>query len=370
MGGAERALLNTARLLPRGRFQCAIGAFHVEDVASWAKEAQCPVHVFPLARTYNWNAFRQAVRINRLIRRWDVSIVHTFFETSDLFGGLVAKVSGCPILISSRRDMGIQRSRGHWTAYRLLRPIFDQVQTVSRQVSDLMIRRDRLDPARVVTVYSGIDLGRVDTAIPEPPSASEGGAGAKAPIIMTVANIRRVKGLDVLLVAAAKVISRHPQATFVIVGEILDQAYYSELRRAIVDLGIGHRVVFAGTCSNVFGLLKSADAFCLPSRSEGFSNALIEAMACRLPCVATDVGGNGEAIVDGVTGYLAPNEDAECLANRIERLLSDKSLAKALGMAARKRVEDHFTTDTMVRRLTALYDGLLPSRLPPSVSCP
>jgi glycosyltransferase involved in cell wall biosynthesis len=361
MGGAERALLNTTRLLPRNRFQCSIGTFKVGPGVRWAEEGQCPIHLFPLSRTYDWNAFRQAVRIGQMIRQRNVSIVHTFFETSDLFGGLVARLSGCPVVISSRRDMGIQRSRGHWPAYRLFRPLFDQVQTVSQQVADFMIRHDGLDPARVVTVYSGIDLARVDATPADGVAISAPGALPEAPIIVTVANVRRVKGLDVLLEVAAKLAPRHPSAKFLVVGEILDQSYFNELQRTAAELGIRDRVVFTGKCSNVFGLLKSADVFCLPSRSEGFSNALLEAMACSLPCVATDVGGNREAVVDGLTGYLTPSEDADVLADRIHQILLDRSLAASLGRAARKRVQEQFTTDAMVGRLTALYEALLPA---------
>ena len=67
----------------------------------------CPVHFLPLRRSYDWTAIRMAVKLRRLIRSEQVGIVHTFFETSDIWGGLVARVSGSPVIISSRRDLGI-----------------------------------------------------------------------------------------------------------------------------------------------------------------------------------------------------------------------------------------------------------------------
>ena len=358
-GGAERALLNMVRLMPRDRFQCSVATFRLNAPTRWSNAFGCPIRFFPLTRTYDWNAARQAVELGRMIRRERISIVHTFFETSDLFGGVIARLSGCPVVISSRRDMGIQRARFHWPAYRLLRKVFDQVHTVSGQVGEFMIRRDGLDPARVVTVYNGIDLSEADAIRPDTGARFAYQPDADAPLVVTVANVRRVKGLDVLVRAVASLTRRHPKARFVIVGEILDRNYLDELRRQAADLGVSDQIVFAGKSSNVFGLLKVADLFCLPSRSEGFSNALVEAMACGLPAVATDVGGNGEAVVEGVTGYLTPNEDPEALAERMDGILSDRSLAASMGAAARKRVEEFFTTGTMVRRLASLYEALL-----------
>ena len=361
LGGAERALVNTVRLLPRDRFQCSVATFRMASAGWWAETLGCPIHFLPLTRTYDWNAARQAMRLRRLIRHERIAIVHTFFETSDLFGGMIARLSGCRVLISSRRDMGILRARFHWPAYRLFRPLFDQVQTVSAQVAEFMIRHDGLDPSRVVTVYSGINLAEVDAARPDAQARSALQPVPAAPIIVTVANVRPVKGLDVLVRAAAILAPRYPDARFVIAGEILDQGCFEGLRQLADSLGVGGQVVFPGKSSNVFGLLKASDLFCLPSRSEGFSNALLEAMACGLPCVATDVGGNREAVAEAVTGYLTPSEDPGALAARIDRFLSDRSLAASMGAAARHRVEDFFTTEAMVRRLASLYGSLLQS---------
>lgn len=361
IGGAESALLRLARSLPRNRYQCLIGTFRIQPGVGWEEEAGCPVHVFPLSRTYSVDAVRQACRIGRLIRRERVAIVHSFFETSDLFGGVVAKISGCPAVISSRRDLGIQRTRLHWPAYRLLRPVFDRVHTVSDEVAKFMVRRDGLDPARVVTIHSGVDLATIDDAARRAGKAAAR-SGPAQPVVVTVANVRRVKGLDVLLTAAALVVRRHPHARFQIAGDILDVPYFDELKRLAIQLGIDRHVTFSGKCSDVFGTLRDATVFCLPSRSEGFSNALLEAMACALPCVVTDVGGNREAVLEGITGYLTPSEDPEALAARIDGLLSNPALAATIGAAARKRIEDTFTIERMVQRFAALYGSVLAVR--------
>jgi glycosyltransferase involved in cell wall biosynthesis len=102
-----------------------------------------------------------------------------------------------------------------------------------------------------------------------------------------------------------------------------------------------------------------ADIFVLPSRSEGFSNAIIEAMAAGLPVVATTVGGNAEAVEDGVTGFLIPPEDSLALAAAIALLVSDPSLANTMGMAGKAVVFKRFTTEAMMHRITTAYSELL-----------
>jgi glycosyltransferase involved in cell wall biosynthesis len=121
-------------------------------------------------------------------------------------------------------------------------------------------------------------------------------------------------------------------------------------------------VRFEGGVTNLRQHLAAADIFVLPSRSEGFSNAIIEAMASSLPVVATDVGGNGEAVKDGITGFLVPPEDPGALSAAILRLISDPSQAKAMGAAGMKVVAERFTTETMMNQIAGAYRNLLSGR--------
>src|SRR4029077_3033915 len=135
--------------------------------------------------------------------------------------------------------------------------------------------------------------------------------------------------------------------------------YFEQLQRLVNDLGITENVGFLDELDEVFSLLKLSDVFCLLSLSEGFSNALLEAMASRLPCVATNVGGNPEAIEDGRNGFLVPPKDPESAAQRIIWLLRNPELAARMGCAARKTVEERFTSEIMIGELVCLYDHVL-----------
>jgi L-malate glycosyltransferase len=133
------------------------------------------------------------------------------------------------------------------------------------------------------------------------------------------------------------------------------------LEKLVRDLGVSKHVEFIGTVTDLNRELSRADIFVLPSRSEGFSNAIVEAMAAALPVVATDVGGNAEAVQQGVTGYIVPPEDPAALSIAIARLASDPELARNMGMAARQLAGTTFTTDAMMTGITSTYKALLAS---------
>lgn len=359
LGGAERALLRTLRLLPKDRFRCSLATFRINPSLEALHRLPCDLHVFPLRRTYDVNALRMALRLRNLIRHEKVKIVHTFFETSDLWGGPIAKLSGCAALVSNRRDMGILRLSKHQFAYRVMNPLFDHVLTVSEEVRSYCIQHDRLNPEKVTTLYTGIEMENVLAADGTNGLRVTLGVADDSPLIITVANIRRVKGLDTLLRAAAAVRQEFPRAVFLLVGGISESPHYQELQDLAASLGLKENVRFLGARDDVISLLKISDVFCLPSRSEGFSNALLEAMARGLPCVATRVGGNAEAVEEGRNGFLVPHEDPDALADRILTLLRQPSLAKQMGQVGRQIVEAKFTADAMIARLVELYDSLL-----------
>jgi glycosyltransferase involved in cell wall biosynthesis len=308
--------------------------------------------------------FRTALDLGRFIRSAGVQIVHTFFESADLLGGLVAKLSGCPVVISSRRDMGILRSTRHRIGYRLMSSVYDQVQTVSDAVRRQAIRADGLEPEKVVTIPNGIEIEKVaaaNGAVAMRRSLELQNAG---PLIVTVGHIRRVKGYDVLLRAAAQVCRVHPNTTFLIVGSEQEPGCERGLRNLVRQFHIEQNVRFLGKMDShaVWSLLKLCDVFCLPSRSEGMSNALLEAMACGLPCVATDVGGTPEVLEDGRTGYFVPSEDHQAMAARIAGLLDDPERARTMGRLAQRVVEERYSARSMMQTMVKMYDQLLGAR--------
>ena len=351
-GGAERIAFRQAEHLPRLGYRVSILTFFAHPKSGCLIAPPCPIYLLPLKSSFDRSALRAAPVFRSFLEREEVRLVQTFFESSDLWAGILTKATSAAKLIWSRRDMGILRNGKHRLAYKLLAGMPDAVLAVSEQVRQHAIRVDGVAPERVETIHNGLDLLHWGAR----PSAARLGDG---PVVTTVGNLRHVKGHDLLIDAAAIVVRSVPGARFCIGGEVLEPAYFELLQDQIRRLGLGDHVTFIGGVRDLPAHLATADLFVLPSRSEGFSNAIIEAMAASLPVVATDVGGNGEAVRSGVTGTIVPPEDAAALAEAILEMLSDPGRAVAMGQAGRALVAERFTTEAMMRHIARLYARVL-----------
>ena len=362
LGGGERIVLRLAALLPRYGYRASILTFSAHPESAALQTPPCPIYLLPLQRTYDLAALRAALELKRFLKQQRIQIVQTFFESSDIWAGFVTKTMSDAKLIWSRRDMGILRGSKHHVAYRLMSRIPDRVFAVSEEVRQHCVAVDRIKPSLVETIYNGIDVADWDTAYI--PAKLRG-----ASVVATVGNIRRVKGHDVFIKAAASIAGQFPQVSFNIAGEVLEADYFEELQSLIRNLNLSGRFHFVGGVANLREYLSTADIFVLPSRSEGFSNASVAAMAASLPVVATDVGGNAEAVTDGVSGFIVRSEDPDALTAAIARLLADPPRAQEMGAAGKKLASEKFTTDAMMRQITLAYASLL-ARGPSEASLP
>lgn len=357
-GGAERSLWLTTRLLPPERYRATVVTFKQPADPTCARQFPCPVRVLPLDRTYDIRALYAAMQLRRFIRDEGVEITQTFFESSDLWGGLVAKLSGCPLLISSRRDMGFRRLRKHHAAYRLLSSMFDGIHAVSDAVRDYTIRQDGVDPNKVITIPNGVDTREIQPVANTGYVRSQYGLEKASHVIVDVTTVRQVKGIDTLMRVAARVRRQFPQVLFVVAGKVAEPPHFAELNNLLSELELGGNFRFLGSVEPVFPLLKMCNVFCHFSRSDGLSNALLEAMACGLPCVVSSAGGNPEIIEEGRNGFVVPPDDTELATDRIITLLRYPDCAQHIGERGRQTVNENFTAEVMVRRFVELYDRL------------
>lgn len=357
-GGGEGNLLKVVQLLPPDSVRCSIATLRIDPVIQ--KSISVPVHVFPLRRVYGLSGLRAAWRLRKLIRKEKIDIVQTYFETSNLWGGLVAKLSGA-LLLSSRRDMGILRKAKHRLGYQVINRISDRVLAVSKEVKRFCIEHDHVDPEKVSVIYNGVDLQQISGPMGQNASA-EFPEFTGRQIVTCVANVRRVKGIDVVLRAAQLVCKELPDTLFLIAGSLFEEGYSQELVGLVESLGLQKNVKFLQFVENPVPLLKMSTAFCMLSRSEGFCNALLEAMACGVPSVASRVGGNPEAISDGESGFLVPVEDYQAAADRLLFLLRNPQQAKTIGEAGRAAAFAQFSATSMINNLISLYSDLMTTR--------
>lgn len=207
---------------------------------------------------------------------------------------------------------------------------------------------------RIVRIPNGVDPVRFAPA-PDPEAARQT-VGLGPETVLFMGRLEAQKGLDVALEAWARVAPRRPAARLVLVG---DGPTRGTLEAKARELGLSERVSFLGTRSDPERLLQASQIFVLPSRSEGMSNALLEAMATGLPCVASRIGGNVDLVEHGATGLLTPPGNAAALADALNALLEDGGLRNRLGTAARGAVIARYGMDRVIRQYLDLYATLM-----------
>ena len=232
-----------------------------------------------------------------------------------------------------------------------LNPRIDRIICVSKAVERYLLQK-KVPADRLVTIYKGHDPawyaggGAIDL--------QEFGIPNGAPVVGCTANMRPVKGVDVLLRAFGGIKDRSA-AHLLLIGEVRDR----KLTRLGEALGIGDRVHFTGYRPDAPRIVRSCTAFVMPSRArEGLPKAVIEAMSQGVPPIVTAVGGMPELVEDGRSGLVVPPSDPRALGNAIERLMNDRELQKSLGAGARTRIAGEFSIEHTVTATARVFGGL------------
>jgi glycosyltransferase involved in cell wall biosynthesis len=218
----------------------------------------------------------------------------------------------------------------------------------------------------VQLIPNGVDITRFN------PAHVENALDGREQVAVCVAKLRYEKGIDVLLQAWCLVHQQAPQARLIIVG---DGGLRFQLEGLAEALGIARCVEFTGLLGDIPAQLHRGSVAVLPSRWEGMPNALLEAMACGLPCVATRVSGSEDIIQHGINGLLVGPEDYRGMALALLSLLQDRPLAQKYGQAARETVERHYSFEQVMDRYVELYRRIaehpcqIAGDAPPSRTC-
>ncbi|NTW89073.1 MAG: glycosyltransferase, partial [Desulfobulbaceae bacterium] len=211
---------------------------------------------------------------------------------------------------------------------------------------------------RLRLIYNGIELPSPESGRTKESVRTQLGVSGGALVFILVANLIPYKGHADLLHALGMVRSQLPRPwTLLCVGR--DDGLQASLVQLSHELQIADSVVFLGQRSDVADLLAAADICLLCSHEEGFSNSILEGMAAGLPMVVTDVGGNSEAVVDGMTGLVVPPYSPDRLGAAIVSLANNLPLRHKMGMAAQKRVKEEFSLAGCVQRYADLYEGIM-----------
>jgi glycosyltransferase involved in cell wall biosynthesis len=297
----------------------------------------------------------EAALVARIVRSRP-AVVHGLLPLTNLLGAVAGRVGLAPLVITSRRGLGNHQDR--WPRFKTMDRIANRLSHVvvanSRAVATDTARRDGYDVGRIQVIPNGINLSRfADLERQRETSRGRFGLARREIGIVSVANLIPYKGHADLIQAFALAREERPELRLFLVGQDrgIHQALVEEARR----LNVAESVRLLGQQTDIPGILAGMDVGVIASHEEGFSNALLEKLAAGLPVVATDVGGNPEAL-DGMRGCALaqpkqPRDLARALLDVVRRLPEPDAERRARRELIRKR----YSVEAMVSSYEQLY---------------
>lgn len=363
MGGAERLMVPILTNLNRDLFEPRVCVFKVKGGNPIADELRAngiPVDLLPIPYLRDLTA---VPRLWNYLKTRQADLVHTQLEYAATLGSFASRLRGlpnvCTIHTMPSQDMSVRWKAHQQLEWFSLKWFCDRVISVSEEARQYHIAVSRSAPEKVITLYNGIDLTpyqSLDNRLERESARREFGIPLDAVALVTVAVLREAKGIQFMLRAMPAVLRSFPNAYYLVVG---GGDYRPALEEEAKRAGVQTNVVFAGTRSDIPRLLAAGDLFILPTLTEALPTVLAEAMAARLPIVASAVGGVPEMIVNDANGILVSAGNINDLENAAVKLLSDPALRRQMGEAGWRIVNQKFNIKTQVRQLEQLYMDLI-----------
>ncbi|MBI5197615.1 MAG: glycosyltransferase family 4 protein, partial [Nitrospirae bacterium] len=290
-------------------------------------------------------------RLRKILRRESPDILHLHSRRgADLLGGIASRLSGIKTVLSRRVD---NPENPFWIGSKY--KLYDQVIAISEGIRRVLIGQG-VSPEKVVCVRSAVDTKKYLPGVCE--NSGFQGTFDLPPgsrVIGVVAQLIPRKGHEYLLRSLPEILQVFPDDRVILFGK---GALEGKLRGLCVELNIDDKVRFAGFRDDLPRIFPCLDLLVHPALMEGLGVTLLEASASGVPIVATDVGGIGEAVLDGVNGYLIPPGRSDAIAEAVMKLLRDPEKGREMGRAGRGIVETEFSIDAMVRGTLRIYQEM------------
>lgn len=353
-GGTERQVLQMVRLLQAGGAEISLATLRGTEWLT-VQNAGCLVEHFHVQSYFHPAGVLELWRLYRWLRKLRPDLLQSFFVESNILGPIIGKVCGVPVRIGSRRNLNYWMGWRTALAQRLSNLCVTRLQANCQAVKDFIMQSEKVPAEKVAVVYNGIDLAlfQRDTAARERIRVRLEIEPGET-VVGMVASLRPIKGTEDFVEAASTALRQAPQARFVLVG---DGPLRLSLEARVRARGLtADRFIFAGGQERVEEWLHAFDIGVLASHSEGFSNSILEYMAAGLAIVATDVGGNREAL--GNAGILVTAGDLPQLSTAIVRLIQGKVERQRLSDEALHQV-NRFSLESAQASLFQQYTELL-----------
>lgn len=367
-GGAQRFIFETIRLLAKGEYELMLATGNDGDQALPRAVAELGVDTITLTSLRrNPHPVQDilAIReIQKVIRSFSPDTVFLNSSKAGFVGALAVR-----LMDETSRPKVIYRIGGWtfndpWPAWK--RQFFILLEKISARWKDIIILNNRADQEqayrlgirprqKLALVYNGVDPYRIPfmdkhearkkllALIPHEIATKAG------KLIGTLANLYPVKGLEILIEAAA--LDNDPSHIYLLMGEGMER---KKLEQMVIDKGMTDRFFIIGRLAEGARYLPGLDVFVLSSHKEGFPWAVLEAMSAKIPVVATRVGSIPEMIEDGVNGFIVPPKDPIAISDKVQTLLNNELLANTMSVAGSQTVILKFSLEHMVSQIETL----------------
>lgn len=354
-GGAETQLVNLAtKLKQRGLDVRVISMLPPQAFTEELQAAGIPLATLNMRRGVPDP--RAIIRLVKILRQWQPDVMHSHMVHANLLARITRLFYRVPVLISTAHNIN---EGGRWReiAYRLTDPLTELTTNVSRAAVERYIRVYAAPKEKIMFVPNGIDIARFrPDRVAGQRLRNELGIDNDF-VWLAVGRFEPAKDYPNMLRAFRAVGTKRLDAVLLLVGQ---GSLLEQVKKLTAELGLEDKVRFLGVRRDVPELMNAADAYVMSSAWEGMPMVLLEAGACGLPIVATDVGGNGEVVLNDKSGYIVPPRDAEALAAAMEKIMALPEVErKAMGQAGRAHIEANYSLDRVIDHWEALYRELM-----------
>jgi len=361
--GTEKQLLALINGLDKSRFECHLCCLRNSE---WLDQqpSSFPVEILSIPGIARISTLSGIRRYIKYLKQNQFDIIHAHYFDSILLSAVATRFIKPVKLITSRRGFifSEQFQKIKYTILRCLKYFYHGYISNSYSLAKFISEKEGIAPNKITVIYNGIILNNLEnkenklsinildyaldlTFINE-----------KELLILTIANLRSVKNIPLLIEAAGHLVNKYTDLQFVVIGEGGQRQY---LEKLIEIHALTDHFHLVGTINDLVPILTRADIGVLTSTSESLSNALIEYSLAGLPVVASDVGGNREIIEDGKTGFLFESNKLEQLIEKLTVLIKNKNLRNTLGKAGREKALSRFSMDRCLKEYERYYENIL-----------
>lgn len=297
------------------------------------------------------------LRLREMVRRESPDIILTYLFHADMIARLgLFKVTNAPRIPFLRTTYNHPKYLIARIFEQLTRPLVHQYLANSEAVKDFYVRHLRVRPEKITVIPNGIDLNFFDSLKPDYQLQDSLAIPQENFIIICVANLHINKGHSYLLTAFEKFYQEYPQSTLLLVGEGKE---HDALKKQIQGYRSKENILFLGRRKDVAKLLILSDLFVLPTLFEGQSNAILEAMAARIPVITTDIPENKVLLENDASALLILPQDSESLYQALQKARQDKEFREKIARAARKNIEDSFSLEKIQMRWENILNNVI-----------